>query len=256
MEEKNQIVKIKSGLIDIVNSNLPAQTKALEYIKFQKNLTLENAILSNNFLAKFTGELETKALTSIQELLSNLQDSLNVDKKLSLTQEYEAATLLIEKYGNLLTLEEVALVFKKAKMSEYGKIFNRVDVQIIFEWIEKYLDSEDKQGFFERYNKRNEQPIGNLNWIGKAPKEHLNELKQNLNNMLTEDRKKNWERSAIHNEQRQLIIKEAEVRFKQRISKTNTEDLEKEFELNKAMKNTLEASFIEEELNKRNNEKN
>ena len=74
--------------------------------------------------------------------------------------------------------------------------------------------------------------------------------------MLTEDRKKNWERSAIHNEQRQLIIKEAEVRFKQRISKTNTEDLEKEFELNKAMKNTLEASFIEEELNKRNNEKN
>lgn len=251
MESKNQIIKIKSGLIDIVNSNLPAQTKALEYIKFQKNLTLESAILSNNFLAKFTGELENKALTSIQELLSNLQESLNVDKKLSLTQEYEVATLLIEKYGNILTLEEVALVFKKAKMSEYGKIFNRIDVQIIFEWIEKYLQSEDKQGFYERYNKKSETPIGNLNWITKAPAEHLSELKQNLNNMLAEDRKKNWERSAVHNEQRQLIIKEAEIRFKERIAKTNTEDLEKEFELNKVMKNTLEASFIEEELNKR-----
>jgi hypothetical protein len=252
MEEKNQIVKIKSGLIDIVNSNLPTQTKALEYIKFQKTLTLESAILSNNHLAKFTGELESKALTSIQELLSNLQDSLNVDKKLSLTQEYETATLLIEKYGNILTLEEVALVFKKAKMSEYGKIFNRIDVQIIFEWIEKYLESEDKQGFFERYNKRNEQPIGNLNWIAKAPECHLKELKENLNKMLDDDRKKNWERSAVHNEQRQLIIKEAEVRFKERIAKTNKEDLEKELELNKVMKNTLEASFIEDELNKRN----
>ena len=256
MENNNQIAKIKSGLIDIVNSNLPAQTKALEYIKFQKNLTLESAILSNNFLAKFTGEMENKATESIKELLSNLQDSLNVDKKLSLTQEYETATLLIEKYGNLLTLEEVALVFKKAKMSEYGKIFNRIDVQIILEWIEKYLQSEDKQGFYERHNKRNEQPIGNLNWIGKAPAQHLNELKQSLNNMLAEDRKKNWERSAVHNEQRQLIIKEAEVRFKERIARTNTEALEKEFELSKAMKNTLEASFIEEELKKRNNAKN
>lgn len=92
MENNNQIAKIKSGLIDIVNSNLPAQTKALEYIKFQKNLTLESAILSNNFLAKFTGEMENKATESIKELLSNLQDSLNVDKKLSLTQEYETAT--------------------------------------------------------------------------------------------------------------------------------------------------------------------
>ena len=74
--------------------------------------------------------------------------------------------------------------------------------------------------------------------------------------MLAEDRKKNWERSAVHNEQRQLIIKEAEVRFKERIARTNTEALEKEFELSKAMKNTLEASFIEEELKKRNNAKN
>jgi hypothetical protein len=256
MEEKNQIVKIKSGLIDIVNSNLPAQTKALEYIKFQKNLTLEGAILSNNFLAKFTGELETKALTSIQELLSNLQDSLNVDKKLSLTQEYETATLLIEKYGNILTLEEVALVFKKAKMSEYGKIFNRIDVQIIFEWIEKYLESEDKQGFFERYNKRNEQPIGNLNWIAKAPECHLKELKENLNKMLDDDRKKNWERSSIHNEQREKLRVDAEKRFIAKISKEPKENLEKLLEFHKDFKNELEASFIEEELKKRNNGKN
>lgn len=248
---ENKLVKLnQSDLIVLVNSNPP--NKAIEYIKFQKNLNLEDAILRGNNLARFNGDYESAGVDSIRFMLENLQDSFNIESKLSLTQQYEIATLIIEKYANLLTLEEVALVFKKAKLSEYGKIYNRIDIQIIFEWIEKYLQSEDKQGFFERYNKKlSEQPVSNLNWIAKAPQEHLKELKENLNKMLDEDRKKNWERSSAYNEQREIARKESERRFKERIAKTKTEDLEKEFDLNKAMKNELEASFIEQELNNR-----
>lgn len=252
---ENKIVKLnQSDLIVLVKSTAP--NKAIDYIKFQKTLTLDSAILTNNHLSKFNEEFENIGTDAIRFMLDNLQDSFNIESKPTLTQQYEIATLIIEKYANLLTLEEVALVFKKAKLSEYGKIYNRIDIQIIFEWIEKYLQSEDKQGFFERYNKKAETPIGNLNWIAKAPQEHLKELKENLNKMLDDDRKKNWELSSTYNEQREIARKESEKRFKERIAKTKTEDLEKEFELNKAMKNELEASFIKEELNKRNNAKN
>lgn len=84
---------------------------------------------------------DRELITILSSMILRASDHFNITNNVSENQAIDTASLLLEKYG-YETLEDFSLIFKKAKKAEFGKVYNRIDTQIIFEWCEKHF--EDK----------------------------------------------------------------------------------------------------------------
>ena len=87
-------------------------------------------------------------LKALSALITQLRQSLNLGKNLDTLQVYECASLLIEKYW-YFRLEEFVYVFKQVKLGKYGKVYDRLDVQVISEWLHLY-DTGERLAELER----------------------------------------------------------------------------------------------------------
>lgn len=141
----------------------------LELYRYQSQLKVQEAI-NGTALATLRRADEAALLKAVKTLIVALSDSLNLAHNLNEGQVVEITFLIAERYY-YLKLEELVLVFKKAKMGEYGKTYNRLDVQIIFEWIDKYFCSEERALVLERearqYKQREKQQYSTLTEVGR-----------------------------------------------------------------------------------------
>ncbi len=126
------------------------QNNKIELFKVQSVITLELAVQGSQ-LSTIKKQDEAQMLIAVKNLVLSVAESLNLTQTINETQTLEIVFLIAEKYWSL-KLEELVLIFKKAKMGDYGKTFNRLDVQIVFEWIEAYLRSEERAIHFEKKN--------------------------------------------------------------------------------------------------------
>ncbi len=105
--------------------------------------------LSSGEQLSVLGKQDKKVLLkALSALITQLRQSLNVGKNLDTLQVYECASLLIEKYW-YFRLEEFVYVFKQVKLGKYGKVYDRLDVQVISEWLHLY-DTTERLAELER----------------------------------------------------------------------------------------------------------
>ena len=97
------------------------------------------------------GEAISQAM--ISKLLIDFITFLNIGKTMSEVQIVETVKLIIEDYSALKP-DDFVLFFSRAKRGYYGKIYDRMDGQIIFEWLEQFMFERDQE--IERLRK-NEQ---------------------------------------------------------------------------------------------------
>lgn len=71
------------------------------------------------------------------DLIFSLTDFFNVPKMTD-GQVAETTSLLMDEFYYLKP-EDFKLCFTNAKKGNYGQIFNRIDGQILFEWLNKYM---------------------------------------------------------------------------------------------------------------------
>jgi hypothetical protein len=145
-----------------LNSN-KAEDK-ISLIKYSSELTVSKAIEGDQLSTlKKVNELET--FRTITGMLKELEMSLNLTSKLTEYQAIEIPILVCQKYY-YLKLDELILVFRKAKTGDYGKVFNRLDIQVICEWIEAYIVSEERTAYFEKVNTahkiKNDAPLTDI----------------------------------------------------------------------------------------------
>jgi hypothetical protein len=126
------------------------QNNKLELAKFQSQVTLEKAIEGTQ-VSKIKKDNEAGLSKAVKNLIISLAESLNLTNTVNDAQVFEMTLLIIETYW-YLKLEELVLIFKNAKIGKYGKMYNRLDIQIICEWIETYLRSEERAMYFEKKN--------------------------------------------------------------------------------------------------------
>jgi hypothetical protein len=69
----------------------------------------------------------------------NLREFINVGKKMNDYQTRETAALILDTYP-YLSLADINLLFKNAKLGRYGKQYDRLDGQIILSWFDRYFD--------------------------------------------------------------------------------------------------------------------
>jgi len=118
-----------------------ADRNATELIRSEKGLTIDNAIKGkkNCEILKSFGEHLTVRAYSGAIIMST--EFFNTGHQMSEMQAIQTASLLIEQYP-VETFEDLLLCLKNAKIGKYGKVFNRIDGQIIFEWFRIYLDEK------------------------------------------------------------------------------------------------------------------
>lgn len=70
--------------------------------------------------------------------MDECQQYFNLQQPMKPQQLMLTAELIIEKYY-YLRVEELRICFRMAMMGEFGTVYNRIDGQIFFEWILKFL---------------------------------------------------------------------------------------------------------------------
>lgn len=84
----------------------------------------------------------------IERLLASLALSLNVGKNLEPYQLSGLAKKIYAKYY-YFSFDEVMYVFDKGTSGVYGKIYDRIDEEIIFSWLEKF-DTDERLTFAKK----------------------------------------------------------------------------------------------------------
>lgn len=80
---------------------------------------------------------ETKARAAIVYLLADTLEFFNATETMSDIQVAMTVDLIIEEYPYMKT-DDFKLCFKNAMKMKYGKIYNRIDGQIIMSWLRDY----------------------------------------------------------------------------------------------------------------------
>jgi len=79
----------------------------------------------------------------IEGWIVNLRDFINIGKKMSDSQTQETAMMILDEFYNV-TIADINLIFKRAKLGQYGQIYDRLDGQVILSWFDKYFQERCK----------------------------------------------------------------------------------------------------------------
>lgn len=80
---------------------------------------------------------ETSARAAVVYLLADALEFFNATETMSDTQAAMTVDLIIEEYPYMKT-DDLKLCFKNAMKMKYGRIYNRIDGQIIMSWLREY----------------------------------------------------------------------------------------------------------------------
>ncbi|MCF8299352.1 MAG: hypothetical protein K9J13_17520 [Saprospiraceae bacterium] len=92
-------------------------------------------------IKKIFGEDFTQAY--IEGWIVNIREFLNLGRKMTDEQTRETAMMIVDEYYNL-TIADINIIFKKAKLGRWGQIYDRLDGQIILSWFDKYFQERCK----------------------------------------------------------------------------------------------------------------
>ena len=81
---------------------------------------------------------EQTALGVLVALMDECQQYFNLQQPMNKQQLLLTAELIMEKYY-YLRAEELRMCFRMAMKGEFGPVYNRIDGQVFFEWILKYM---------------------------------------------------------------------------------------------------------------------
>ena len=82
---------------------------------------------------------ETKLRAFMARIIIDVVMFFNVGKIMNDVQAAQTADLIIEEYY-FLKPDDFKLCFTRAKKGYYGKVFDRIDGQVIFEWLNQYTN--------------------------------------------------------------------------------------------------------------------
>lgn len=80
---------------------------------------------------------ETHLRAFMVKILNDLLDYFSVGKSMGAVQMAQTADLIIDEYF-FLKPDDFKLCFSNAKKGIYGKVYDRIDGQVIFEWLNAY----------------------------------------------------------------------------------------------------------------------
>jgi len=178
MKKNNKLSKIHSPLDQISRERFiqeygiaACREKYEEVNSCSKALETSSPLLSHvkNSYGK------QSAIAYIETWLYNLNDYLNISRRLKKEQIYETALYIIQDYY-FLNIAEIHLFFKKIKKGEFGNLYEGIDGYKVLSFLKEY-DNERTAVFEKNRMKKNEESY--------PVKTRANFILQNLDKMPT-----------------------------------------------------------------------
>lgn len=85
-----------------------------------------------------------------------VNDCVNVSRPLTETQILTIAEAVVTKYGWLRT-EDVMIAMRRGAFGEYGSVYERLDVEAVMKWVERYANELQHARHLRQTNKHLEQ---------------------------------------------------------------------------------------------------
>ena len=126
MNERNELANLKSSA---------SSTE----VTLQQILTLKTSPALSE-IKKVRGD--QIALGVVVALMDECQQYFNLQQPMNKQQLLLTAELIMEKYY-YLRVEELRVCFRMAMKGEFGPVYNRIDGQVFFEWILKYMPTRE-----------------------------------------------------------------------------------------------------------------
>lgn len=90
-------------------------------------------------LSELARQNEDDLVADITLLIIDLDESFNIGKGLSVPQIEHLSISIVQRMGSL-TLDDIALCFYRAKCGDYGQVYDRLDLNVINTWLNRYLN--------------------------------------------------------------------------------------------------------------------
>ena len=137
------------------NPSLSLTTLQTTFLKPVKSIS---DVLSDPFpclgvLVVKVGETQIKAI--LVKILTDLISFFNVGKTMNANQVIQTVELIIDSYP-MFKLSHFKLCFNRAKAGRYGKVYDRIDGQVIFEWLGLF-EQEIEEDIIELRRKESQQ---------------------------------------------------------------------------------------------------
>lgn len=143
---KNQIIKKEDKIKALTPLNM---LKRCIDIKTVADVVKTDAMA----LSQLRNDLGKDSLLALLELhIWSLNESMNLNNKLSEFQVQEIATEILSIYY-YLKVEDIYLIFRRAKRGEFGKVYGSLSMIDIFGWFEKY--NEERTTYYINQNIEN-----------------------------------------------------------------------------------------------------
>ncbi len=129
------------------------------------------------------------ALAVVHGLVYDLRDSFSIGKNLSDRQLELLGEFILEDYY-YLTIADLKLCFKNAIKGKYGKVYDRIDVQIVCEWLSTY--AENRASYAEgvstdRFKSEKEKTKSGF-YDGDLVKTMISDLEEKLSKRVVEEK--------------------------------------------------------------------
>lgn len=167
-QEENRLVALK--------------TSPEQYCKMLQPKTIEDVFLSSEpAIGTITRKLgETKSRAAVVLLLADALEFFNATETMSDIQVAMTVDLIMEEYP-YFKMDDLKLCFKNAMKMKYGRIYNRIDGQVIMSW-------------FRDYNKERCAAADNQSW--NEHKAYKAEIQKPISGMFYSDYRRELERKA------------------------------------------------------------
>jgi hypothetical protein len=133
-------------------------------------------------------------------MIESVYQLVNVGKQIKGDAIVLLAEMIIENYW-FLKIDEIDLVFKNGIMGKYGKIYDRVDASVIFDWLHKYDVSDEVINIYEdkasKFKEReHDSSILNMAEFREKIKGAIGVIEPFDDNVSNEDHKENIRKQA------------------------------------------------------------
>lgn len=115
----------------------------LEVVHTEKNTTIEKAVSGETLSFSQLIKREILNESTIMKFISNYVHyscitAWNIENNITPNQAVMFAAQIMERSD--LTIEDIVCMMKMATRGDFGPAFNRIDVGVLNEWFQKYMD--------------------------------------------------------------------------------------------------------------------